>query len=63
MSGGASWPVELLLVDEAERLRSAALEMLPNRHSREQLAMVHIATSGIDQRFRPYPKVSGRLGL
>jgi len=55
--------VELLIVDEAERLTPTALEMLRDRHDRTQLAMILIGMPGIDQRFRHYPQLYSRLGF
>ena len=55
--------VERLIVDEAERLRPTALEMLRDRHDRTRLAMILIGMPGIDQRFRHYPQLYSRLGF
>ena len=61
--GDASRWVELLIIDEAERLTPTALEMLRDRHDRTQLAMILIGMPGIDQRFRHYPQLYSRLGF
>lgn len=58
----AHW-VELLIVDEAERLTATALELLRDQHDRTHLAMVLIGMPGIDQRFRHYPQLYSRLGF
>lgn len=55
--------VELLIVDEAERLTPTALEMLRDRHDRTRLAMILIGMPGIDQRIRHYPQLYSRLGF
>ncbi len=55
--------VELLIVDEAERLTPTALELLRDRHDRTRLAMILIGMPGIDQRFRHYPQLYSRLGF
>ncbi|HOQ54410.1 MAG TPA: AAA family ATPase, partial [Micropruina sp.] len=61
--GDASRWVELLIIDEAERLTPTALEMLRDRHDRTQLAIILIGMPGIDQRFRHYPQLYSRLGF
>ncbi|WDF31975.1 AAA family ATPase [Arthrobacter agilis] len=55
--------VELLIIDEAERLTPTALELLRDQHDRTHLAMILIGMPGIDQRFRHYPQLYSRLGF
>lgn len=55
--------VELLIIDEAERLTPAVLEMLRDKHDRTGLAIILIGMPGIDQRFRHYPQLYSRLGF
>ena len=55
--------VELLIIDEAERLTPTALELLREHHDRHQLAIILIGMPGIDQRFRHYPQLYSRLGF
>ena len=55
--------VELLIIDEAERLTPTALEVLRDRHDREHTAIILIGMPGIDQRFRHYPQLYSRLGF
>ena len=62
-SRGVTHLVELLIIDEAERLTPTALELLRDRHDREHLAMILIGMPGIDQRFRHYPQLYSRLGF
>ncbi len=62
-AGGESRLVELLIIDEAERLTPTALEMLRDRHDRTHIAMILIGMPGIDQRFRHYPQLYSRLGF
>lgn len=47
--------VELLIIDEAERLTPTVLELLRDKHDRTQIAIILIGMPGIDQRFRHYP--------
>ncbi len=61
--GDARRWVELLIIDEAERLTPTALELLRDRHDREHLAIILIGMPGIDQRFRHYPQLYSRLGF
>lgn len=55
--------VELIIIDEAERLSATALEVLRDRHDREHIAIILIGMPGIDQRFRHYPQLYSRLGF
>ncbi|GAA3210555.1 AAA family ATPase [Microbacterium terregens] len=55
--------IELLIIDEAERLTPTALELLRDQHDRHQLAIILIGMPGIDQRFRHYPQLYSRLGF
>ncbi|PVW02969.1 ATP-binding protein [Microbacterium sp. Gd 4-13] len=55
--------VELLIIDEAERLTPTALELLRDSHDRTHLAIILIGMPGIDQRFRHYPQLYSRLGF
>ncbi len=55
--------VELLIVDEAERLTPTALELLRDKHDPTHLAIILIGMPGIDQRFRHYPQLYSRLGF
>ena len=55
--------VQLLIIDEAERLTPTALELLRDRHDRTRLAIILIGMPGIDQRFRHYPQLYSRLGF
>lgn len=55
--------VELLIIDEAERLTPNTLKVLRDRHDREHLAIILIGMPGIDQRFRHYPQLYSRLGF
>jgi hypothetical protein len=55
--------VELLIIDEAERLTPTALELLRDNHDRTRLGIILIGMPGIDQRFRHYPQLYSRLGF
>ena len=62
-SGHTNKWVELLIIDEAERLAPTALELLRDEHDRYDLAIILIGMPGIDQRFRHYPQLYSRLGF
>lgn len=55
--------VELLIIDEAERLTPTGLELIRDHHDRTRVAVVLIGMPGIDQRFRHYPQLYSRLGF
>jgi DNA transposition AAA+ family ATPase len=55
--------VELLIIDEAERLTPTGLELLRDQHDRTHLAIILIGMPGIDERFRHYPQLFSRLGF
>jgi DNA transposition AAA+ family ATPase len=55
--------VELIIIDESERLSATALEMLRDLHDRTRVAVVLIGMPGLDQRFRHYPQLFSRLGF
>lgn len=50
--GNVAKLVELVIIDEAERLTPTALELLRDEHDRHELAIIFIGMPGIDQRFR-----------
>ena len=62
-SGHTNKWVELLIIDEAERLAPTALELLRDEHDRYDLAIILIGMPGIHQRFRHYPQLYSRLGF
>lgn len=61
----AAWHkfVELLVVDEAERLNATALEILRDRHDRQNTAVIFIGMPGLDKQFSRYPQLYSRLGF
>ena len=55
--------VELIIVDEAERLRPAALELLRDRYDRDDIALILIGIPGLEKQFSHYPQFYSRVGF
>lgn len=49
--------VGLIIVDEAERLRPAALELLRDRYDRDDITLILIGMPGLEKQFSHYPPV------
>lgn len=55
--------IDLLIVDESERLGPSALEYLRDQHDRTNMGLILIGMPGIEKQFSRYPQLYSRVGF
>lgn len=55
--------VELIVVDEAERLNASSIEILRDRYDRHNIGLILIGMTGIEKQFSRYAQFYSRVGF
>lgn len=55
--------IDMIIIDESERLNATALEMMRDRYDRTNIALMLIGMPGIERKFSRFPQLYSRVGF